>query len=128
LPISYQIDAARRTVSIHACDYVTMAELEAHRNALCSDPAYKVEFSQIWDVSSLHAIDLTPHTMREEAAFPWCALTPHIAVYATSDYAYGMARMFEGYAELTKRSIRIFRSHQEAQDWLDSVQTSKQSA
>ncbi|MBN2369493.1 MAG: hypothetical protein JXO72_03320 [Vicinamibacteria bacterium] len=122
MPISYLVDAARCLIDTRLWDSVTMTDLEAALNALYLDPEFNCDYNQLWNISELRAINLSPAAMKLESATPWYARTPNMAIVATPNtYAYGMARMFKTYADLDGRSVRIFRSAQEALGWLDSI-------
>jgi hypothetical protein len=127
MPISYRIDTERHLIHIRAWANVTRFELNAHHEKLSSDPEFKIEYDQLWDASDLQIADLSMRDIRQVAFFPWSSRVPCIAIVVSSSYVFEIAREFSTFAELTSRSIRIFRDLQDAQDWLESVRTSPRS-
>jgi hypothetical protein len=69
----------------------------------------------ITDFSAITTLDVTPHRIRELAAFPPALRPPERVrvILATSDYAYGLSRIFEIEGESSRPNLHVVRSAKE---------------
>jgi hypothetical protein len=119
MPVSYQIDKARRLVTSIASGYLTAAHLLAHQRQLLGDPDFDPTCSQIVDCTAVTGIDLSAQDVHAVTATT--IFSPHSrrALLVTTDEQFGFFRMFkmirEGYGEY---GIRVFRDPNEALRWV----------
>jgi hypothetical protein len=126
VPITYQIDADKRTIRTKAVGYVTLPEVIDHFRALEQDPQCPERADVFLDLSEVESLPETPQistVIRElkrisaEVRFEACA------ILASHNALFGMMRMFEAMAEQFFRVTRIFRIATEAEAWLVSQQS-----
>lgn len=91
---------------------------------LYSDPGYVPGLNELADLRAIEELDVTVSALRrvEELARERYADADadfRTAVVATRDQAYGLARMYEVFAEGGPEDVRVCRSLAEALDWLD---------
>lgn len=125
MPVFYKIDKERRLVLSSASGVFSRVEAAAHMERLQKDPDFDPSYSQIADFSQVTKIDLQAQDVRELAQRSIFSTQSRRALIAPGDTAYGLARMFgmlrENQGEM---GIGIFRTLEEALDWVFSRQTS----
>ena len=120
MPLSYVIDKQRRLVTSTASAVVTYSDLTAHQSRLKNDPDFDPTFDQLVDGTAVTQIDLTTDNVRAIARQRLFAAGSRQAFATSSEFAYGMARMFELYRDSagTGRLVRVFNGLEAAQEWL----------
>jgi hypothetical protein len=130
MPVIYKIDAARKLIHTTCTRPLTFTEVIEHFRTLKEDPACTGHLDVLLDVSGADTLPLTSQmgpisaeldAVRAKVQFGLCA------IIATRDAMFGMMRVFEVIAASYFRAIRVFRDAAEAQAWLDSLQTAKDS-
>jgi hypothetical protein len=128
VPVTYQIDAARRLIHTTCSRPLTFTEVIDHFRTLNQDPACIGHLDVLLDVSDadtmpatnqLGAISGELYGVRAKVEFGLCA------IIATQDTTFGVMRMFEVAAARYFRAIRVFRRADEAQAWLGSGGTTE---
>jgi hypothetical protein len=126
VPITYQIDADKRTIRTKGVGHVTLQEIIDHFRTLERDPQCPERNDVLLDLSE---VDSLPETLqlstvinelksiRTKVRFDACA------ILASRDALFGMMRMFEVLAENFFRVTRTFRIATEAEAWLVSQQS-----
>jgi hypothetical protein len=115
----YQIDKERRLVTSTASGVVTLADIWAHQEKLQKDHDFDPEFAQLLDLTQVTKLELGGEDVRSVAGSDIFATNPRLAILATSDFVYGLARMFQIYREMKgKEGIRVFRDRDEAVGWV----------
>jgi len=126
VPITYQIDADKRTIRTKAVGYVTLQEVVDHFRTLEQDPQCPDRPDVFLDLSEVDSLPETPQIstvihelkrIRAKVRFDACA------IQASGDALFGMMRMFEVLAEECFRVTRTFRIATEAEAWLVSQQS-----
>jgi hypothetical protein len=126
MPITYQIDAEKRTIRTKGVGYVTLREVIDHLRTLEQDPQCPERADVLLDLTEVESLPETPqistviHELRRIRAkrrFDACA------ILASSDALFGMMRMFEAQAEEFFRVTRTFRIAAEAEAWLEAQQS-----
>ena len=118
MPVSYQIDKARRLVISTASGFLTAADILAHQRQLLGDPDFDPTCSQIVDCTAVTGIDLSADDVRAVTATTIFSAHSRRAVLVTTDELFGFFRMFkmirEGHGEY---GIQVFRDRDEALHW-----------
>jgi hypothetical protein len=126
VPITYQIDLAKRTIRTKAVGYLTLQEVIDHFRTLKQDPQCPERADVFLDLSGVDSLPETSQIslvvnelkrIRAKRRFEACA------ILATNDALFGMMRMFEVRAEDFFRVTRTFRIATEAEAWLVSQQS-----
>lgn len=90
-----------------------------------ADPDFDPRYSQLVDYTHITRIDLTPADVRQLAVRNIFSPDSRRAFLVPNDLAFGLGRMFEILREAAgERGIRIFRSLDEALEWVLSKQES----
>jgi hypothetical protein len=121
MPISYTIDHEKKRIFTRATGIVTFEELLAHMRAESGQSA--ASYPEIFDcteaTTNINSSDvrvLVEHRKRiAEAQEPG-----PVAIVATNDLFFGMFRVFDMLTD-DVRPIRVFRSPEQAGQWLDSL-------
>lgn len=123
MPIGYRIDPQAKRVDTTHVGVVDDEEfLETYRR-MYSDPAFDGGFDILVD---LHQAESSP---RGAQALKMIAdlgrrshgkqgRVPRIAIVASADLSFGLARMYEGYAAEVPANIRVLRDREHALEWL----------
>ena len=121
MPLSFAIDKQRRLVISTASGTVTYSEIAAHQVGLKNHPDFDPSFDQLIDGTAVTKVALTVDEIRTVARQRIFGPDSRQAIATSSDFAYGMARMFELYREASGsgRPVRVFSSLEPAQEWLD---------
>lgn len=126
MPITYQIDADKRTLRTKAVGHVTLQEVIDHFRTLEQDPQCPERTNVFLDLSEVVSLPETPQIstvvnelrrVRGKVRFDACA------ILASGDALFGMMRMFEVLALDFFRVTRTFRIATEAEAWLVSQQS-----
>ncbi|HKV63727.1 MAG TPA: hypothetical protein VJO16_17600 [Candidatus Acidoferrum sp.] len=125
MPVTYGIDKQRRLVISTGLGSITYADLLGHQNRLLKDPDFDPSFSQIMDFTRMTSLKLEPSEVRNLAQRNIFSPDSHRAIAAVNDLEYGFGRMFGILRENEgETGIRVFRSLDEAVDWVLSKSTS----
>ena len=124
MPITYQIDADKRTIRTKCLGNVTLPEVIDHFRTLEQDPKCPERLDVFLDLREMNSIPeprqistvITElRRVRARVRFDACA------ILACGDALFGMMRMFEALAEELFRVTRAFRAATEAEAWLALV-------
>ena len=97
----------------------TLVDALAHQQRLASDPDFDPSFSQLVDLTHVTSVDVTASDIRKLAQANLFSCGSRRAILATSEVAFGLARMFEALRESAgEDGIQVFRDLNEALDWL----------
>jgi hypothetical protein len=127
VPVSYKIDASKRTVRTKCVGFVTLKEVIDHFRTLAKDPDCPDLIDVFLDLSEVDSLPETRQVstvinemkrIRGQVRFGACA------ILANRDALIGMMRMFEVMAEMCFRVTCTFRAANEAESWLASQQSS----
>lgn len=119
MPVSYQLESARRLVRSRAWGVLTDAEIEAHYARLVQDPGFEPNFRQLCDMTEVTRIDATAEMLRRLAQRAIFSPGTQRAFVAVQDAHYGLTRMFQVFCELEGTRVEIFREIADADAWLD---------
>lgn len=120
MPADYQIDEQHRLVRARCWGDVTFEELKAGRLRLLNDPAFKSDFSLLFDCLDVPRSVLTTGQVRENAIHLPFGPGSRVAILVAHTASFGLARMFQTLRELSRgqEQIRIFTNKDEAEAWL----------
>lgn len=128
MPVTYTVDADRRTIRTRCVGRVTLQDVINHFRALEQDLRCPARLDVFLDLSELDLGSL-PQTLqvsrvvqevkRIEGRIRFGAC----AILAPRDAVFGMMRMFEAMAEQNFRATRSFRDATQAEIWLVSQQS-----
>ena len=123
MPISYRILPEKNLVMTRAHGVLREDELLAHKRTLLADPEFRPGMRELSDVRDVEKLDVSPAGIRsfviqDEADAPKLE-GYRLAIVASEDLVYGMARMYEMQAETLPPSVRVFRDLAEAEAWIE---------
>ena len=94
-------------------------EALAHRARLFADPDFDPNYSQLLDLTHVTRFDLNAADLRQLAEDDPFTTSSRRAFLVPNDLSYGLGRMYEIFRESAgEHGIRIFRSLDEALDWI----------
>jgi hypothetical protein len=126
VPVTYQIDAARKLLQTTCSAPLTFAQVIEHFRALKEDPACAGHLDVLLDVSTADTLPVSSQlgpisaelgAVRSKVQFGNCA------IIAPRDAMFGMMRIFEIAAGSYFRAIRVFRTAADAEKWMSSQAT-----
>jgi hypothetical protein len=119
VPASYKIDKVRGVVLSHYSGHLTDDDILGHQRRLIADPEFDPTFRQLLDMREVEELAATAEGIRQLARGNPFVSGSRRAGVASRDVVFGMARMFEMMREQRGDEFRMFRSMDEALDWLD---------
>ncbi len=122
MAISYTIDTDRGIIWTIAAGRLTDEQLTEHKRALLRDPVFQADMKEMSDVRAVETFDVTPDGIREFAEFDMNHKdhigSHQLALLVPTDFAFGMARMYEMFTEDSSTRVHVFRDETEARKWL----------
>jgi 2-hydroxychromene-2-carboxylate isomerase len=122
MPMTLEIDPAHRTLRTVASGLVTYDDLSRHLDEEESSDA--VGFAEVIDGRGA-TTDITPDQVRALVARTDALLRRGrfgaLAIVTDSDFAFGMARMYQILAEPLPVQIGVFRTLEQAAVWLSAA-------
>ena len=97
---------------------VTETEVHEHNRALRTDPDFNPGYRQLVDCTGLTEILVGTPTINAVSQDQYFTPGTRRAFIATSDVAFGLARMFALRAEGSGQTIEVFRERRVAEEWL----------
>jgi hypothetical protein len=94
------------------------ADVAAHYRAIAADPVFDPTFDQLADLREVADFTISSPQVREDALLAVFAPSARRAFVASSDLAFGLARMYGLHAESAQQNIQVFRELAEAERWL----------
>jgi hypothetical protein len=121
MPSEYQIDVANRLVRARAWGVLTHDDLMATLLGIRNDPAFKSDFSQLYDFREALPSPISAAKVRDLASYSNFGAGSRRALVAANDAIYGLLRMYAAHREaIGREQIAVFRSLADAQAWLQS--------
>ena len=125
MPAFYKIDKERRLVLSTASGVFSRTDAQGHMERLVKDPDFDPSFSQISDFTQVTEFSISVEEIQELARRSVFSPQSRRAFIAPTDLAYGLGRMYEMLRENEgEMGIRIFRTLEDALDWVLSKHTS----
>lgn len=123
MPVFYKIDKERRLVMSSGTGTFNKEYALSHQDRLLADLDFDPSFSQLLDFTHVAKIDLTAADVELLAVRNIFSPESRRAILVPNDLAFGFGRMYEILREAAgERGIRIFRSLEEALEWVLSKQ------
>jgi len=121
MPWSCEIDPDLRLVRSRAWGVLTHDEITALRLRYAGDPAFRADFSQLFDLRDVTSISATLDELQEVASHTAFGPGTRRAFVATNPVPYAFSRMYEAYREFNggQEQIEVFRSLEDAEKWLE---------
>jgi hypothetical protein len=121
MPVVYAIDEPRKFIHTRCVGDVTLDEVLGHFDTLVQDPDCPARLDVLLDLSEMTSIpesgQLWTVSKKIEKTLPQVQFGC-CAIVAVRDALFGMTRVFEAFAESYFSSLRVFKSLEEAQEWL----------
>jgi hypothetical protein len=122
MPRADRIDPQLGVIRTEATGVLTDHEILEHKRTLLDDPAFEPNMKELSDVRGVERLQVSPAGVRRFAAFD----AEHaqqlgdykMALVVSADVAFGMARMYQAFADEEMDSIGVFRDMREAASWL----------
>jgi hypothetical protein len=119
MPITYRIDPEQWLVEVRYTGPVSIADLRADMKAIADDPLFRENLNVLGDIAGM----MPQFTPSELTAYQeWRKQLPRfgkIAIVASTDYEFGVARQFELATNAVGGSeMRVFRDLKVAREWL----------
>ena len=120
MPIQYEVDREKRLMITRATGQLTPSELFSYLDAIIADPANE-QCDEIYlfddvDLSQVSSADV--RTLARRAAEVSSGDPFRVAFVAPRDADFGMVRMFQAFRELGDDRMAVFRTLDDACDWL----------
>jgi hypothetical protein len=128
MPVLYEIDRANGLIRTRCVGNVQFPEIVAHFETLVNDPDCPERLDVLLDLTQqttlpdsekLRGVTHEIAKIRDRVRFDACAIV------APTDALFGLLRMFEVFAQEQFRATRVFRTEDEAEQWLMAERTSK---
>lgn len=121
MPITYTIDRQAGLILTTATGMLTNQELLEHKQRLSRDADVRVGTVELSDVRGVASLEITAEGVRQfvahDAADTERFADYRLAIVASEDVVYGMARMYQMMTDPNAK-VRVFRSMTEARAWL----------
>jgi hypothetical protein len=122
MPIEHDFDPDRRILSVRMFGVVGDEDVLQLAKEITGDAVEDPVHDELIDLREVDAPIATTETLRRVAEmFRGSERQPEsvkIAFVATSDAAYGIARMYQAFRSDSAASMRVFRELEEARAWL----------
>jgi hypothetical protein len=122
MPVTYRIEKATRFIHTRCVGAVDLEEIRQHFTVLSQDPERADRLDVLLDLSEMTTLPATAQLravtdelerVRPQIQFGRCA------IIASGEALFGLARMFEVFAERYFTATRVFRTELEGKGWLD---------
>ena len=126
MAITYRIDPSTRTLHTTCAGAVMLPDVFAHFDALQRDPLAYGPLDVVLDFTHVTTLPDAAQLRTVAARIGEAPLVfGACAIAAASDALFGIARMFEVFAEGQFRAVRVFRELGQAQAWLEAQQQAR---
>jgi len=124
--VELALDERGRFMRLAVTGEPTLERFAAYFQALVSHPDFHPGLNALWDFRQFKMASVPTATLRRLAGFLQenrdMRRGARVAVVVDSDADFGVARMFEAIATDVPSHFRVFRSVEQARDWLTAVQ------
>ena len=115
-----RVDSKARIIEVRLSGRVSLEEVFAFLGEVESDPGYAADFDAVLDARGI-VVDFDTAVLQGLAGHHRLHAegTPsRWAMIVSEDLTYGLGRMFEAFMDESPRVFRVFRSMQDALEWL----------
>jgi hypothetical protein len=118
MPITYQIDVARRVVFTRGYGTVTDEDLLQHNAELKADPNFDPTFNQLLNFTEVMEGNVKSETINRIARNRIFNVSSLRAIVVKPGFQFGLARMFQNIRVYEDKNIQVFLDIKEALGWL----------
>lgn len=125
MPFTIQIDAASKRIESHFFGHVRASTLHEYYHALRNQPDCHDAVSELVDFSAVTTLDVSSDELRQfskmtakNTARGRCI---RVAIVAPADLSFGLCRMYEMLQHQSVNSLRVARTREDAEAWLESA-------
>ena len=123
MPVSVEYDPSSRVMTYRVSEDPGLDEMREAVNERMANPDYAKGIHVVWDLRAADFSSLESGRLRQVSAEAARRLETgpsdaRIAVIASGDLEYGMARVYEVYAGGDPSRIRVFRTEEGVESWL----------
>jgi hypothetical protein len=118
MSMSYTIDRARQLVRTRAWGVLSTADLQDSTSRLMADARFDSGYRSLVDLREVAGVSADMEALAQTAAVPLFAEGVRRAIVASSDVAFGVARMYAAFAARTGGDVQVFRELEDAKEWL----------
>jgi hypothetical protein len=126
MPLSYRIDPEHSLILTTASGVLTDEHVLAHKKSLTADPDYDPSMKELTDLRAVTELDVTTQGVSAMAGYdrnnPDTEGRHRLALVASEDVVFGMARMYQMTTVESDNRVGGFRTMKEARAWLDPDQ------
>lgn len=119
MPTSYEVVPELRLVRSRAYGRLTEQESWEHYSGLSDDPDFSPDFRQLCDLTDVTELEASTPFLKELARKSVFAPGTRRAFVAPADVQYGLARMLQVFCDIEGSEVAVFRTRQEAEEWLE---------
>lgn len=123
MPYSYRIDSEHEVVLFKATRLFSADELAGCLKEVVSDPKFKRTFNHLVDLREVTEFPVSGDQVRQRAEADKKMNTDitrcRIAIVSSTDFVFGMTRIYEIMMEEAPPEIHTFRNIRDATKWLD---------
>jgi len=116
MPASYRIDKVGRLVLTTLSGTLVDSDIEGLTQRLMRDPNFSPEYDELIDCTQVSKFQLSRDFFSNTQDRQPFSQAARRAVIAPSDVAFGTSRVFQAWQP--EASVEVFRTRQEAEDWL----------
>ncbi len=122
VPISYAIDRQRGRVELTVTESLLYADTLAFNKAVATDEGFVRALDLLVDYQGVRSTDMSVGQIGSMAdCSPFDRRCKRALVHGDNQLAYGLGRMFETISEHLFPNLRLFRTREEAIEWLDET-------
>lgn len=125
MPISYRIDSRRKTIFLTAKGVLKDGDAEKHLAILLEDSKYSPHFSVVGDARGIKSLKVSTSGIQSFADFTRKNRDRFegrkLALVATSDAIYGMAKLYQLRRDDSKYTLGVFRDPEQALEWISET-------
>ncbi|MDB4900593.1 MAG: hypothetical protein JWN53_2401 [Gemmatimonadetes bacterium] len=119
MAIKYTIDQTRGLVRGHAFGVLTSEQLRDQYARMMADPSLRHDYRQLVDLREVTEVQVDEGELRAAATMYLFDAGIRRAFVVSGDAAYRFAVRFASHARETGQFIQVFRSMDEAEEWLE---------
>jgi hypothetical protein len=123
--INTTINTDAKTITRRVSGKLSVADIKTAMQDIQHHPEFKKGMHAIWDLSQADVRDISSHDIKDlireiQKAIDLRGSDFKIAIIAPEDLSYGLSKVFEGYGMELPIFIRVMRSHDEANAWINT--------
>jgi len=118
MPSAYQIDTGQRFIRVTYTGAFAVGDILALQATLAADPEFSPDFVVLTDLRAAEPMEATGAGIEHVAEGSPFSPASKQAILVSIDLHFGLARMFEVYADRRSRVVRVFRDPEAAYAWL----------